>query len=514
MQLKIYTQPVCEPVSLQSLKEHLRLDSGSLYDNLTPVQIIPPGSHAVYELMTLDVAPAKAEWAVGNTLTGSLSAKTCVIIEILTTKTYIVSARSGAFTLGENISNGTAAADADQGTAYPTFTGYIPWGAVASKGILTLTDVPHDADTIVIDTKTYTWKTALTPTEGQVLIGGTAAIALDNLKAAINHAGTANTDYKCAAAHTTITATTNTDATQIVVALTTGVAGDLIATTGGGTHGSWGAVTLAGGIDGYADVLGYSAVVILDSGTNVATGTVDAKIQECDTATGTYTDWTGGGFTQVTTANDNAIQKIAYTGSKQYIYGVAYVQNAACEFGMQIAKYSGDTTEDTFLAALITAARQQVEAITRRALISQVWDLFLDEFPAKGFIPLPYGQLQSVTSIIYKESDWASSADDVTMRLTTDYLVDASSEPGRIVLPYGVSWPSASLHPVNPISIRFICGFGSNASDVPSGIRVAIKMLAESLYNDRSATHTQVAGNITENKAVMALLWPFRLWSF
>ncbi len=73
----------------------------------------------VVELMTLDVAPAGAGWAKDDTITGATSAKTCVIVERITTLTYYVKQRSGAFTLGEILSNGTATAD--QGAANPTF---------------------------------------------------------------------------------------------------------------------------------------------------------------------------------------------------------------------------------------------------------------------------------------------------------------------------------------------------------------------------------------------------------
>lgn len=264
-----------------------------------------------------------------------------------------------------------------------------------------------------------------------------------------------------------------------------------------------------------ADVLGLSAIVNLDSGTNGATGTVDVKIQESDDNT-TWNDWTGGAFTQITTANDNAIYEKAYTGAKQYIRAVAKVLLATCDFGVSILKYSGDTTEDDLLTALITAARQQVETITQRALITQTWDLFLDGWPDgnshcyEPFIVLPYGQLQSVTSITYTDSAGAVH----TMTPTTDYLVDASSDPGRVVLPYGVSWPSFTAYTVNPIAIRYVAGYGSTTASVPAGIRAAIKMLCEDLWNNRSATHTQAAGNVTENKVVLNFLYPFRLWGF
>ena len=255
------------------------------------------------------------------------------------------------------------------------------------------------------------------------------------------------------------------------------------------------------------DVLGYQAVVNLDSGTNGATGTVDAKIQESDDNV-TYTDWTGGAFTQVTTANDNAIQEKAYTGTKQYIRVVAKVLLAACDFGVTVLKYSGDTTEDTLLTALIKTARLQAEAYTRRAIITQTWDGYLDSFPTEKFFEVPLGKLQSVTSLAYTDS----AGTVTTMTATTDYLVDTTRDPGRIVLPYGVTWPSFTAYPMNPIALRFVCGYGVAAS-VPDAIKTAIKMLAADLYDQRGE---KIVGNVTvvENDAWKKVIYDFRLWDF
>ncbi|MFA5340232.1 MAG: DUF6682 family protein [Clostridia bacterium] len=71
------------------------------------------------EYLTLDVAPATA-WSAGDTLTGALSTKTCKVVEKVSTYVYKVENRTGAFTLGEIISNGTYTAD--QGASYPIFT--------------------------------------------------------------------------------------------------------------------------------------------------------------------------------------------------------------------------------------------------------------------------------------------------------------------------------------------------------------------------------------------------------
>jgi hypothetical protein len=71
----------------------------------------------VKEKLTLDVAPATI-WSAGDTITGSSSTVTCEVVEALTTKTYIINQRSGDFTAGEILSNGTYSAD--QGSSYPT----------------------------------------------------------------------------------------------------------------------------------------------------------------------------------------------------------------------------------------------------------------------------------------------------------------------------------------------------------------------------------------------------------
>lgn len=154
--------------------------------------------------------------------------------------------------------------------------------AGGAKSVGTLTSdatAPSDGDTVTIDGKVYTFKTTLTPTEGQVLIGASAAIALDNLKLAINRTAPDTNDgvkYKIAAAHSTVSATTNTDTTQVVQALITGVAGDLLATTESGSHTEWGAATLASGADPTAEQF-IDAMVLAIAASNTQ-GIAAAKI--------------------------------------------------------------------------------------------------------------------------------------------------------------------------------------------------------------------------------------------
>lgn len=254
------------------------------------------------------------------------------------------------------------------------------------------------------------------------------------------------------------------------------------------------------------DVLGYSSVVSFQAGTNGTGGTVDVKIQESDDNT-TWTDWTGGAFTQVTTANDNATYEKAYTGTKQYIRTVAKVLVAACEFGTTIIRNAATAADDDLLTALITTARETVEAWTRRALLTQIWYLYLDSFPDKDYIEIPFGNLQSVTSIKYKDTDGT----ETTMTVTTDYLVETNGDQhGRIVLPYGVSWPSVTLYPSNPITIEFVCGW-TLAASIPKTIITAMKFLIAKWYESRGE---DIIGNVSvaEDKTAERLLASYRLW--
>lgn len=254
------------------------------------------------------------------------------------------------------------------------------------------------------------------------------------------------------------------------------------------------------------DVLGYTAVVTLNSGTNGTGGTADVKIQESDDNV-TYTDWTGGAFTQVTEANDNAIQEKAYTGSKQYIRTVAKVLVAACEFSTTVTRLTATTVEDDLLNDIITTAREDAEDITGRAIITQTWDFFLPVWPNTNYIKLPRGNLQSVSYIKWKDSD----GDSTTLTENTDYYVEQNgNQCGKIVLPYGISWPSGTLYTSKPISIRYVVGWTTRAL-VPYKIKAAIKLICADLYVNREGKVLS-GQDYQKNDAVQSLLASYILW--
>jgi uncharacterized phiE125 gp8 family phage protein len=55
--------------------------------------------------------------------------------------------------------------------------------------------------------------------------------------------------------------------------------------------------------------------------------------------------------------------------------------------------------EDTLITALILAAREYCQDFQNRAYITQVYDLWLDGWPNKGFISIPKPPLQLVSSV-------------------------------------------------------------------------------------------------------------------
>jgi uncharacterized phiE125 gp8 family phage protein len=107
-----------------------------------------------------------------------------------------------------------------------------------------------------------------------------------------------------------------------------------------------------------------------------------------------------------------------------------------------------DAVHNATIERLIVAARQRAEADTGRAFITQTHDVYFDGLPCGQALLLPLGRLQSVTSVKTYDTDNVESTFS-----SANYLVDTSSEPSRIVLNNGSSWPS-SLRCANAAIVR------------------------------------------------------------
>lgn len=139
--------------------------------------------------------------------------------------------------------------------------------------------------------------------------------------------------------------------------------------------------------------------------------------------------------------------------------------------------------DDTLIGTYITAARVRVEQELNRALVTQTWELVLDGFPAGDRIRLPLPPLQSVTSVKYTDEDGVEATYS-----SANYLVDTDAEPGQIVLKSGVTWPAVTLlREVAAVRIKFVAGYGLAAA-VPEPIKLAIKLLVGTYYENREDT--------------------------
>ena len=162
-----------------------------------------------------------------------------------------------------------------------------------------------------------------------------------------------------------------------------------------------------------------------------------------------------------------------------------------------------ETDHDDYLHDLITAARDQVEMITWRKLITQTWYAYLQDWPKGTYIELPFGKLQSVTAIKYTDVDGDESTWD-----SDEYIVGTDYQKGRVTLADGYTWPNETLYPSNPVEIEFVCGYGLAVS-VPAQIKHAMKMIISELFENREIT---IIGTIfKEMETVNNLLSNFRL---
>jgi len=164
------------------------------------------------------------------------------------------------------------------------------------------------------------------------------------------------------------------------------------------------------------------------------------------------------------------------------------------------------TDDDDYLKTLVPTATQTVEQFLHRRLITQTWYQYLDGWWYNS-LTMPFGRLQGVTSIKYKDTDGTDSTWD-----SANYIVEANSDPGEIVLGYEKTFPTTTLYPSNPITIEFVCGYGTDGTDIEANIKHAIKLIISDLYENRE---TQViAGGSTslyELPTAMNLLTPFKI---
>jgi uncharacterized phiE125 gp8 family phage protein len=161
--------------------------------------------------------------------------------------------------------------------------------------------------------------------------------------------------------------------------------------------------------------------------------------------------------------------------------------------------------DDDVIAALVAAARVQVEAQTRRALIGQTWRLVRDVWPAAGRLPIMPVPLQQVTAIRVFDADGAPHVLDAA-----DFDVDTASAPAVLAFARGAPRTPGKL--AAGIEVDITAGYGDAPDDVPPPLRQAIRMLTAHWYENRGVI--AASGEVASMPAsVASLIAPFRVLS-
>lgn len=194
--------------------------------------------------------------------------------------------------------------------------------------------------------------------------------------------------------------------------------------------------------------------------------------------------------------------------------------------------------DDSLIEALIVAARQRAETITRRAFVTQTWKQVLDEFPRPGMnigsanwygpqwgnspgplttlradgktgfeLYLHHSPLASVSSVVYIDQDGVQQT-----LATSAYKVDTTSEPARLMPAYGTTWP-ATRNEINAVTVTYTCGYGS-AQDVPEPIKSWIKLRVAAMYENREEVATGRGIVSVEMPFVDGLLQDYRVQTY
>ena len=110
------------------------------------------------------------------------------------------------------------------------------------------------------------------------------------------------------------------------------------------------------------------------------------------------------------------------------------------------------TADDYLIESQTDTAKEMVEFYTRRKLFTQTWDMIFNYGPST--FELPFGQLQSVTSIKVKAEDGSESTQS-----SDNYYVD-TGDTGRGTLKTGNVW-TTTTRAYNHFTVRFVCGWTS-----------------------------------------------------
>lgn len=144
------------------------------------------------------------------------------------------------------------------------------------------------------------------------------------------------------------------------------------------------------------------------------------------------------------------------------------------EARLQCKVDADDTSHDTLLTSLCTAARESAEHYTGRALAEQTLEAALDEFPSEDFFDLPLPPVATITSIKYTDTDGMEQT-----LATSVYALSTYGDSRRVALTYDSEWPDTQCIP-DAVRVRYVTGYGiTDGPALPRTVKAALLLHVE-----------------------------------
>lgn len=181
------------------------------------------------------------------------------------------------------------------------------------------------------------------------------------------------------------------------------------------------------------------------------------------------------------------------------------------------------------LTPYVKAASDHLEDVLGRSFLTKTYQWSLDAFGGRGRDPLddywfenvprgpsmslgmelPRAPLVGITSIQYTDTAGA-----VQTWADSNYQVDTSRDPGRVMPVSGQPWPThgSPANYFNPVVITFTAGYGADHTSVPMLLKNAIYSMTAHLYEHRELVVMMPLSKI--NPGMWSRLSSYRLSNF
>lgn len=176
------------------------------------------------------------------------------------------------------------------------------------------------------------------------------------------------------------------------------------------------------------------------------------------------------------------------------------IRDIACEWSLVTApaeepltlaeaKLHASITQDDdnlLTDAYRVAARQAAEQYLGRGLFTQTWQAQLAYWAEVIWLPMA-APLQSVTSVKYYDGDGV-----LQTLAASSYVVDTTSEPGRIYRAPNTAWPSVQADRLVRVIVTYVCGWTS-VDTIPELIKQGIRLYLATSDADRVGADSAAA---------------------